>query len=106
MKLSKLEPHVVQPAPDEDVGLFLKALDKETAGASPVMSSPESDPGVNDSKEEVKAGFVRLVDFLSQRKGKGWQSRRSMACRAYQRQKMAFLSQNDQGSDLELNAVS
>jgi hypothetical protein len=86
VRLSKLEPHVVQPVDDnDDIESFLNEIRAQQSKTEPVSSEVSlRDEGAKSTEDEVKHGFVRLVDFLKAKKKSGPHfSKRDMAIRAY-----------------------
>lgn len=88
MRLSKLEPHVVQPVDDSnDIESFLneiRAQQSKTEAVSSEVSLP--DEGGGSTEDEVKHGFVRLVDFLKSKEQNpktAHRSKRAVALQAY-----------------------
>ena len=87
MKLSRLEPHINQPEDDSnDIESFLAEVRDQQSRVEEVsteVSLPEE--GVGSTADEVKQGFVRLVDFLKLKQPAGPRlSKKDMALRAYQ----------------------
>ena len=92
MRLSKLEPHLVQPSDEtSDVRLFLQDLEE---GSKTVSKTNENvglrDEGNGSTDDEVKHGFVRLVDFIAKKQESPYFSLRAVANRAYLRQHLEF----------------
>ena len=89
MRLSKLEPHVVQPSDETaDVRLFLQDLEEDNTTVSEIETNVgHRDEGNGSSDDEVKQGFVRLVDFIAKKTRSPYFSLQAVANRAYVLQK-------------------
>ena len=89
MRLSKLEPHVVQPSDETaDVRLFLQDLEEDNTTVSEIETNVgHRDEGNGSSDDEVKQGFVRLVDFIAKKTKSPYFSLQAVANRAYSLQR-------------------
>ena len=105
MRLSKLEPHVVQPSDETaDVRLFLQDLEEESTTVSEIQTYVgHRDEGNGSADDEVKQGFVRLVDFIAKKEKQPYYSLQAVANRAYKLQKAAL---GESQIDKELEEVS
>lgn len=94
MRLSKLEPHLVQPKDEtSDVRLFLQDLEEEGKTVSKVDENVGlRDEGNGSTDDEVKHGFVRLVDFIAKKEKSPYFSLQAVGIRAYLRQHLEFTS--------------
>ena len=106
MRLSKLEPHLVQPTDEEaDVRLFLQDLEEEGKIVSKINENVGlRDEGIGSTDDEVKHGFVRLVDFIAKKEKNPYFSLQAVANRAYLRQHLEF-APNKELSQVEIQTI-
>ena len=102
MKLSKLEPHVVQPSDDTaDVSLVLQEIEEEGKAVSETSEDfGLKDQGSESTEDEVRQGFVRFANFVSKKGKSSFFSREAVAKRAYARQRRA-IPESQEVSQLE-----
>lgn len=103
MRLAKLEPHVLEPVMDgRDINSFVTEVNRDGIDRVKATSTDiaESDPPIQKEHDEIKKGFIRLVDYL---KGspKRKNSKLSLAVSAYLKQHSVFTQKEYLGTKLK-----
>jgi hypothetical protein len=87
VRVSKLEPHLVQPTIDNaDVDLFLSDVEEESHNVHSVAAESDPDP------DRQGDGMAHFMEFLNRRKRKPTRSTQAVALERYETQKLACQS--------------
>lgn len=98
MRLSKLEPHVIQPTLDNaDVDLFLNDVEEEQKAIQQISAESAPPEGEPEGRAAPPPGdLVHLMDFLRRRQRLPPRSKKGIALLRYEAQKQAVPSAAEQ----------